>query len=277
MDNLDRNSISSESLKRVIIRFDIAGVSNIDSWISEIKPKFCSKLFKTYTVGEHGEATFNMNDFIRDVSESGVARPTDIVRHAVHVFSSSKFDGLKDNVHLEITQCSIVLVIDCCEYISIDPYLSFISDLLLDLLNSDFYIELKRIGIRKYDCFQFNNWDDVEKNLSTNVIGTLSEKIGGAFFDRNNLDRWSWAEYNCKVNFNRRVRKVESINGAPVYQIILDIDTYISDDLQLQHNDIFDKKFLSERCRKLNDASFELFASSLTPLYVASHGKFGNK
>ena len=59
--NASRQSISSESLKRVIIRYDFKGVTSIDTWVSDIKTKFCSKLFKQYNIGEHGQATIDIN------------------------------------------------------------------------------------------------------------------------------------------------------------------------------------------------------------------------
>lgn len=269
--SISRQSISSESLKRVIIRYDFKGVTSIDAWISEIKTKYCSKLFREYSIGEHGKATIDINN-LEEISERLSIPLSEVSRQPLHQFYGSTFDGLQDVVQLEITNYSITLVIECRNYISIEPYLNFINNLALSLLETDAFIRIERIGIRKLDGFQFNDWGDLEQNLNKDVIGSLNDMIKDTALFREYSDSWYWNEFKSKINFKRKIRNVQLVSEDHVYQIVLDMDAY-SDQETIQIQDGINADFLISETKRLNDALFEIFKNSITEYYISNHAK----
>lgn len=266
-----RQSISSESLKRVIIRYDFKGVTSIETWISEIKTKYCSKRFREYHIGEHGQAVLDLNN-LEEISERLSIPLSDVSRQPLHQFTGSTFDGLQDTVQLDITNYSITLVIECRNYNSIEPYLQFINTLALSLLETDPFIRIARIGIRKLDGFQYKNWIDLENNLNKDVIGSLNEMIKDTALFREYSDSWYWSDYNSKINFRRKIRNVQLASGDHEYQIVLDMDAY-TDEETITIQDSINADFLTSETMRLNDALFEIFHSSLTDYYITNHAK----
>lgn len=266
-----RQSISSESLKRVIIRYDFKGVTSIDTWIAEIKTKYCSKLFREYNIGEYGQATIDLRN-LEEISERLSIPLSEVSRQPIHQFSGSTFDGLQDSVQLEITKFSITLVIECRNYVSIDPYLDFINKLVLSLLSTDAFIRIERIGIRKFDGFQFDNWDDLELNLNSSIIGPLNDLIKDTALLREYTDSWYWEQFRSKINFTRKIRNVQLVSEKHVYQVILDMDAYTDDEI-LRIPDTINPDFLKGETLRLNEAIFEIFKNSITERYISSHAK----
>ena len=269
--NASRQSISSESLKRVIIRYDFKGVTSIDTWVSDIKTKFCSKLFKQYNIGEHGQATIDINN-LEEISEHLSIPLAEINRQPLHLFSESTFEGLHDVVQLEITNYSITLVIKCRNYNSIEPYLGFVNTLMLSLLETDPFISIKRIGIRKLDGFQFVDWENLTKNLNGNAIGVLDEMIKDTALFREYSDSWYWQKFNSKINFRRKIRNVQLVSEDHVFQTIYGMDAYIDEEIMKIPENI-NEDFLKSETTRLNEALFEIFTKSITEYYISSHAK----
>lgn len=268
---VSRQSISSESLKRVIIRYDFKGVTSIDAWIAEIKQKYCSKFFREYNIGEHGQATIDVQN-LEEISERLSIPLSEVSRQPLHLFSGSTFNGLQDLVQLEITRFSITLVVECRNYVSIEPYLDFINTLVLSLLDTDAFIRIERIGIRKLDGFQFETWNDLVANLNSSIIGSLTDLIEDTALLRDYTDSWYWKQFRSKINFKRKIRNVQLVSEDHVYQVVLDMDAYTDDEI-IQIPDIINEGFLKEETQRLNNALFEIFIKSITEQYIMNHGK----
>ena len=269
--SVSRQSISSKSLKRVIIRYDFKGVTSIDTWITEIKQKYCSKFFREYSIGEHGQATIDVQN-LEEISERLSIPLSEVSRQPLHQFSGSTFNGLQDLVQLEITRFSITLIIECRNYVSIEPYLDFINTLVLSLLGTDAFIRIERIGIRKLDGFQFKTWDELVANLDSSIIGPLTDLIEDTALLRDYTDSWYWKRFMSKINFTRKIRNVQLVSEDHVYQVVLDMDAY-TDDETMQIPDIIDEVFLREETQRLNNALYKIFIKSLTEQYISNHAK----
>lgn len=266
-----RQSVSSKSLKKVIIRFDFTGLSNLEAWISLIKVKFCADIFSDYSFGSFSCPSYDIN-VICELAELLDIPAKDLTDMKMHVFSHGKIEGYSDNLTLSISKVSVELQVDCNNYSSIDPYTNFMIDLMGSLFKADQFVALKRFSIRKTDGFMYRNMEDVETNLESRLFfnETIKLPVG---YESHYIDRFECKAFCLKVN-NSRLFRFAKRYGSDIYQAILDIEAYADNQIRdfRTKSDNFDK-WLKDMATDLNDCLFNMFLNSVTPKYIKDNAK----
>lgn len=260
-----RQSVSSESLKKVSIRFDFTGASNLEAWISFIKKEFCADVFSDYSFGRFSYP-FSIMNGMSELSELLNIPEKDLARLQMHVFSKGNIEGFDDNLTLYISIVSLELQIDCCNYRSIDSYLEFMISLMNSLLEEDAFVTVRRFSIRKTDGFMYKSWEEVVEYLESQLFfnETIKLPVG---YESNYIDRFVCKAFDVKVN-NNRLFRVAKRGIADIYQAILDIEAYADNTIRDLKTDN-----LNALAMDLNDCLFNMFLNSVTSKYISDHAK----
>lgn len=266
----NRYSLKENQLKKVLIRIDYSGVTMIEKWIEEIKASFLKKYFEKYFKRIHNNAKIDLSR-IEDISQSLSIPISEIIKEPIHSFTDSKFEDRDDSVQLDITGFYLALTIDCCNYQNIDIYIEFISNLIKLLLESDSYIQIKRIGIRKIGGTEFETIDDIYNVYEKSVVFCkLIDKTDIKIANREYTDRFLKNNVT-KINYTRLCRSIK-VEGIEKIQVILDMDGYIDEYLIEQNSFKFPQDIEIVMKNKINDYLFELFKDSVTLNYLENYG-----
>ncbi|MEH2873904.1 hypothetical protein AAH030_12445 [Phocaeicola vulgatus] len=270
----DRYSLKENLLRKILIRIDYTGVTTIDNWIESIKTGFVKKHFDRYIRHLNNNARVDLSK-LGDISKSLSIPITEIVREPIHTFTESKFIEREDKVQLDITSFYTIISIDCINYKNIDLYLDFTKNLITSLLESDTYIQIKRVGIRKIGGTEFNNREDIYKVYEENqFLCKLIDDHNIEIANREYTDRFLKKNPDVKINYSRLCRAI-SIQGETKIQVILDIDGYVDDSIILKNNYQFPKDLHDVLSININNYLFELFKKSVQEEYLKKHGHIG--
>ena len=112
----DRYSLQENQLKKILIRVDYSGVTQIENWVENIKTSFIKNIFGNYFKRINNNATLDLSN-LTEIAKKQSIPISEIIKEPVHTFTESKFSDREDIVTLDITSlCSI--------YGSIDLYLT---------------------------------------------------------------------------------------------------------------------------------------------------------
>ena len=266
----NRYSLEENQLKKVLIRIDYSGVTTIEKWVEVIKSSFIKDYFDKYFKRIHNNAKIDLSR-IEDLSQSLSIPISEIIKEPIHTFTDSKFKDREDKIQLDITGFYLALTIDCKKYKNIDLYIEFISNLIKLLLDSDSYIQIKRIGIRKIGGAEFNSIDEIYDTYEKeSVFCKLIDKTDVKIADREYTDRFL-KRNDVKINYTRLCRGIK-VCGNEKIQVILDMDGYIDEYLIGQNSYKFPQDIENVMKSKINDYLFELFKDSVTVKYLENHG-----
>ena len=271
----DRYSLEENLLRKILIRVDYTGVTTIDSWIEKIKVDFIKDYFDRYIKHLNNNAKIDLSN-LGDISKSLSIPVTEIVREPIHTFTESKFEDREDKMQLDITSFYTTVSIDCIKYKNIDIYIEFLVKLLTSLLESDTYIQIKRIGIRKIGGTEFDSKDAIydvfeEDQFFCKLIDNC-DKIKIA--NREYTDRFIRENPDVKINYTRLFRAV-NIKGENKIQVILDMDGYIDEYIISKNNYQFPRDLKPSLTDNINNYLFELFKNSVQENYLKKHGHIG--
>lgn len=266
----NRYSLKENQLKKVLIRIDYSGVTLIDKWVDEIKTSFIKKYFAQYFKRIHNNAQIDLSN-IEDIAESLSIPISELVREPIHSFTEGLFPNQENQVQLDITGFYTTLSIDCIHYNNLDIYIDFITELITLLLQSDNFIQIKRVGIRKIGGAEFDTLEDIYNTYEKEtVFCQLVDKKGVTIVSREYTDRFLKNE-EVKVNYTRLCRNIR-INGKDRIQVILDMDGYVDQFLIADKQYKFPEQLHEILSQQINDYLFELFKDSVTEKYLNNYG-----
>lgn len=265
-DQYTRDNVKASCLRRVIILIDYTRVSNEDSWIDYVKENFCKGKFNKYA------PILPENDKSHRENAKGIANRLGIPisefnRNIIHNFIHNT-DYFKDDVSLEISRYYMGLTIDVGnEYRGLDKYMKYVSSIIEAMIQNDSFVEIRRIGIRKYDVFQFDDRDSLKRDLEESTVfsNKIENKMGE--LERNYIDRYYSVEDEVNVTFTRQLKVVNIDEDRSAFQIVIDSDLSINQWIINQRKLQFPNDM--EKCLfDLNAKSFNIFKNFVTEDYL---------
>lgn len=277
--NFSRYTMRANMLRKVLIRIDYDGVTDINEWIKLFKENMeLSSYFQKYTKGVQNQATISLSN-MEEIAASRFIPLSTFQSEPLHRFSDAVFkeeDGVQreDNIVMDVTSLFLTFTIDCVNYKNMDVYISFLNNYIKAFLENDKYIVIQRIGVRKLGGDVFKSLDDFSETFEESVFATPDvANLKGGLIDREYVDRIIKNDETVKVNFARRCRAIKTDVGKTVYQALLDIDGYVDKGLieknQYQFPDHFEKVVKNQ----INDYLFELYKLSVTEQYLKDNGE----
>lgn len=266
-------------LRKVLIRIDYDGVTDINEWIKLFKENDeLSSYFQKYTKGVQNQATISLSN-MEEIAESRSIPLSTFQSEPLHRFSDAVFkdeDGIQrdDKIVMDVTSLFLTFSIDCVNYKNMDVYISFLNDYIKAFLENDKYIVIQRIGVRKLGGDVFKSLDDFSETFEESVFATLDvANLNGGLIDREYVDRIIKNDETVKVNFARRCRAIKTDDGKTVYQALLDIDGYVDKGLIEKNQYRFPELFEKVVKNQINDYLFELYKLSVTEQYLKDNGE----
>lgn len=264
-----RSNMRENMLRKVLIRVDYNGVTDIDEWILKFKKdNSLSSHFKSYNQDFQSRTSFdlsNLGDF--DVSNSF---PLSRIKEPLHKFFESNFKDREDDVLMEVSGSFLVFTITCKKYINLDIYIEFLSEYFEKFLQFDKYIDIKRIGIRKVGGKEFNSITSIGKTFEKTIFGLNIQGIPKKKYELEYADRFFDEEQNIKVNFSRRCRSINEKDRGTIYQALIDLDGYI-DSSMITSADFDNPNYFKQLVTNINNYLFELYKISVTEQYLKTN------
>lgn len=266
-------------LKKVLIRIDYDGVTDIDRWIEVLKmDDLIRTKFHDYHKTMLNNATFDLSR-MDEVAEQRSIPISAFQSQPIHRFSQSVFEGHHDTVIMEIANLFTTFLIDCKQYTTIDDYFKYLTEYFSKFLKYDPYIKIKRMGIRKIGGDSFEQLQMIGDTFEGGFFNehTVDEKA--RMIEREYHDRFYKTlqvvedkvnrEKSLKVNYSTLCRSIE--NPKP-FQIVLDIDGYI-DEFIIQKDQLQFPQDFRKSLDLVNNYLFELYKKSVTKRYLSEHGE----
>ena len=277
--NFSRYTMRANMLRKVLIRIDYDGVTNIDDWIKLFKENGkLSSCFQKYNKGVQNQATVTLSN-MEEIAASRSIPLSTFQSEPLHRFSDAVFkdeDGTQreDKIVMDVSSLFLTFSIDCVNYKNMDVYISFLSNYIKAFLENDKYIVIQRIGVRKLGGDVFKSLEEFSETFENSVFATPNvANLDGQLMDREYVDRIIKNDSSVKVNFIRRCRALNTHEGDTIYQALLDIDGYV-DRVVIEMNKYkFPDDFESVVKSKINDYLFELYKLSVTEQYLKDNGE----
>jgi hypothetical protein len=262
-------------LKKVLIRVDYNGVTNIEKWVDMVKrdERFNTK-FNGYNQGYLNQATFDLSK-MDEVARQRSMPMSAFNASPLHRFFDSTFPDRQDKVTMEIASLFMTFQIDCINYTDVDAYFDYLTTYFDAFMQTDPYIKIERIGIRKISGGSFPNLPALREVFEDRFFdGHKVDRDDTAMIDREYHDRYiktiistPRSEKTVKMNYSTRCRQTE---GDLPYQAILDIDGY-ADSFVINKDGLTFPADFRATLDRINDYMFELYKMSVTDNYLSQH------
>lgn len=266
--DITRTDLKRNMMKKIIFRLDYQGILNSSDIISSFNKTFKDK-FGVLQTTFHNKVDFDMNN-IEEMSETLSIPIREIEKQEIYRLSENKFGS--DKLTLDISKYFTTLNVDCTNYKNIDEYLAFFSELTDFLFDTNEFIVIKRIGLRKIGSLIFFNPKDVYKSFEQKYFNFDFEDTEFCSIRNRYIDVLQYDANSPLINYVRSFETGKYYDeGAKkeldAYQVLLDIDSYFTEQilkpLDFKKGDI---KSLLETTN--NKHLFKLFKMSVTQEYL---------
>lgn len=195
-----------------------------------------------------------------------------LLKMPVHIFSEGQFQDLDDALTLRLSNVSAQLTIKCKNYLTIEPYLDWMTRLVEALKETNRTFRLRRFGIRKLDGFMSMDMEELESWLKTDHFYTADTSALPTYnskFEENYLMTYEGitADLSCA-----RLFRVGTSEGQKAYQALVDIQGGVS---SISLPSLLQASAIELRNigMALNDMLFFSFSNYITQVYIDSRKK----
>lgn len=253
-----RENVSSSILKKVIIRVDyqgFSGVDDTDKFITNLKTVW-GEYFQKYVITQN--RNFNIN-----FGKEGMTNfDTEIIR--IHRFSDCRIGT--SQALMDITGKFAYIDITCVSpYEGSDHYLDCMAHYIKILKDYDPFVELTRIGIRKFDYIFKPTASELDNILETNVW-RIYQDIPHLIPEKKEYKDYIRLESGTQINLARIIEKVK-IGDTEQYRLTFDADAYRQneglDNSHMRNTDI-NKQLLKD----INNPLFDFFIKTFKEEFI---------
>lgn len=266
-EDIKRSDIKDRFLKKIVVRLDFVGVTDV----TRLTRLFDDKFPKKFTWREE---YYNNNIGIREEDLKQVSETLSIpvkVLEKVKVFRYKELRQATEKADLDISQFFISLTINCDEnYDGIDKYLEYFKGAITVFSNKLQYFSPRRLGLRKIRIQNFSQIQDSESVFESFVFKTPNYNITQpkirktTYYDYLESSKEGQTMYH---NIRREINRGINQEGNQQYKLILDIDTYITDQEGLTPSNA------GNLIVKANDREFNIYKSCMNLDYLENIGE----
>lgn len=255
-EEIKRQQLKNNFLKRVIVRFDFTSIVNVQDVLNQIVAYLASigNPFSSFD-----QMTAPKEDVSKDSSTDGGSITDD--RPFIYRFSDCQIEPRQD-VTLDYSRNFLCLDIRCDgKYTTIDTYIEIMTVLMSIIINCDNFVQLTRIGIRKIDGV-----NSIAPDEADNVFEFFSQKLNWTVSDkmqsRQYTDFMYCTDVAAYVNYSRIVRVLQ---GGDFLRFTLDIDCYKDPSLLEKRPNI---ETIKQYLNLMNNKLFDLFIMGIKLEYL---------
>ena len=259
-DQYTRKNIRSTILKRVIIRIDISGVINFDEFIQKLKKaEFMHQSFKRM---RYLSDTRDSRPLKRIIPRNGTLPLSSTIQGEGYHFFDCSIDACSDT-HLFVTPDCISLSIKCNEaYGGSEKYTRFMLEIVGLLAESESYINIERVGIRKIDSVDVRNLQYAREIFDKKFVVIKDFDSCDGIKESTKTSIY----LNGEIHFN--VVQHLSQKQSGLYNLVFDVDSYINDDEAVEHYIMNRDEWFNLLYGEMQDKMFEYFKDVVTVDYL---------
>lgn len=255
-----RSNVKSQILKKVIIRVDFEGLTDIVGCVNTLKPIMNDKFRKFSPINK---SNFNIK-LNHPKSQSPV--DVDMEQKTLYQFSDSAIG--KSEANFMFGPDFAYIEIKCSnDYEGCNEYIKLMANIIDDIVHFDAYISIKRLGLRKVDVVHFDTLEQLNQSVECPIWENYAKRP--VFRPLKTEDSDLLYQKDVHTIFNiRRTTQLVRVQDQEMLQYILDIDAYKEcsfirlDDLSTVENI---EKMISEQ---MNEPMFDYFIGTFTEKYL---------
>lgn len=268
-NEITRKHLKSNIMKQIIMRVDYQGVLD-NSKLAEVFSNQMKGRFEKREITFHNRIDIDTTR-LNEISETLSVPVREIEKQEITRFSYATFGP--DELTLDVGKYYTCLTIDCRQYSSIDPYLTFFVEMIGFFYQVEDYLDIKRIGLRKIGGKIFNSIQEINADFELRFFNFSLLNEGFSTNSCAYKDEIQESQDGPNVNFIRILEKGylrENNAEKEAYQVILDLDGYYNEESLNQLGLREGKSDLaSNLLRKTNDESlFRIFKMSVTKEFL---------
>lgn len=260
-DKFKRSNVNSTILKKVVIRMDFIGLTDIIGCVDKLKNVMNGKFTKFRPIKNN-----NYNVELNTLSNSEQPLNVNLERKTLYLFTESIIGPSKANFMLGPDFAYIE--INCSEdYEGCDRYIKLMAEAIDAILKFDTFISVKRLGLRKVDLEKFDNVAEMNRSLETPIWENY--KLGDAFFPLKKV--YSDLLYQKNVNTVFRIQRiVQEVleNEQKKIQYTFDIDSYKDGNLLVLDDFSTVSRIENTLLEQMNEPVFKYFIATFKEQYI---------
>lgn len=265
-DKFKRTNVKSSILKKVIIRIDFVGLTDILGCVDSLKVVMKGK-FKNFR-------PIKNNNYNVELNSPNSSKPVNVNMEKTMMFQFSECAIGPSNANFMLGSEFAYLEIECSDgYEGCNEYIKLMASAIDCILKFDSFISVKRLGLRKIDVAMFKDVKKMNQSIETPIWENY--KLANAFFPlkKSYSDLLYQKDVNSIFNIQRFVQEID-MNGERKFQFVLDIDCYKNSSL------IGASDFSTVNCienmisNQMNEPVFKYFINTFTEQYISEfyHG-----
>lgn len=278
ISSITRQQVRGDLLKKIIIRIDYTGIPSITEWIEQFMKDgdLCGKFGDYDKGGSMNKATFRFSN-LKDVADTLAIPLDELKKETIHRFSSPQFEEHEDDVVMDITSYFTTFTISCQNYSMIDDYLQYLCMYMLKLKSYCTYLKVARLGIRKIGGRVFKSVEDIGKVFNPDLFfGNIIDEPVSTAHEINYSDSFIDRDFKIKVNYGRMCREVVDTHQNILYQVLMDIDGYVDNEIIMQENLQLPEN-IQKVTENINNCLFKLFKYSVNEDFLIKNLKNGQE
>lgn len=259
-NKFSRSNVKSSILKKVIIRVDFIGLTDLVGCVNGLKTIMGGKFKKLRPI--------NNNNYNVELNsqQSGLPVNVNLEKKTLYQFTDCTIGPSKANfmlgpdfAYLEINTLD--------EYEGSNDYIRLMANAIDSIRKFDSFISIRRLGLRKVDIAKFNNVDALNQSVEKSIWGTYIKGSAYVPFKKAYSDLIFQKNVNTVFNIQRIVQEVEE-DGSKKIQYVFDIDSFKNGSL-IKSDDFSTveriEKMVSEQ---MNEPIFNYFVDTFTEQYI---------
>lgn len=260
-EKYNRSNVKSTILKRVVIRVDFIGLTDIEGCVSSLKTIMNEKFRRLTPISNK-----NYNVELPDQFSQHQIPNVNFERNTFYRFSESLMGS--DNANFMLGTDFAYIEVNCgSDYAGCDKYIRLMAESIFCILNFDPFISIKRIGLKKTDWAEFDNIQDMDSSVEIPIWNNYKSSDAYMPLKKSYSDLLLQQNVRTVFNIQRQVQAVDR-GGTSKLVYILDVDSYKNGNLI--NNDDFASEDNIEKAisEQMNMPLFNYFIETFTERYI---------
>lgn len=259
-EKFKRSNVKSSILKKVIIRIDFMGLTDIVGCVDSLKKVMHGKfnIFKPISNKNYNVELPGVNN------KKGVN--VNLEERTFYQFSDSQIGTSKANFVLG-TDFAIIDVSCDSHYEGCDEYIKLMAESIDCILKFDTFISIQRIGLRKFDVAEFESEEEMEKAIECSIWNNYKRDSAYVPLKKTYLDLLYQKDVSTVFRIQRIIQMIVN-DDQKKYQYSFDIDSYKNESLINKDDFASEKSIKNMISKQMNEPVFNYFIDTFTEQYI---------
>lgn len=259
-EKFTRSNVKSSILKKVIIRIDFIGLTDMLGCVNSLKTVMQGKFNKFQPI--------NNNNYNVELPGKNNLQGINVnlEKRTFYQFTESQI-GTNNATFMLGTDFATIEVNCDSRYEGCDEYIKLMAASIDCILKFDSFISIQRLGLRKIDVEEFDSVADMDSSLENHFWNNYKRNQAYFPLKKTYSDLLYQKDVNTVFHIERTIQEIER-EEQKKYQYVFDIDSYKNGNL-INKDDFSSvsriEKLISE---KMNEPVFNYFIDTFTEHYI---------